>query len=303
MATTNPTKSPVNNNLNATLAWLPIIIGLATLLIPTLYELATTLWDTEEQGHGPLILAVSLYYFWLKRDVLIQPAKSTAPITGSILLSLGLTFYVLGHSQSILIFEVGGLLPILAGILLITRGLQGLREFWFPILFLVFMIPLPSSIIDALTSPLKQYVSIAVENILYYLGYPISRNGVILSIGYYQLLVADACSGLNSMFSLNAIGILYLYIMQYRSWLRNSLILASILPIAFAANVMRVIVITLITYYWGDEAGQSFLHGFAGIVLFISALSLIFGVDTLLQYISILLNRYRFTPKQKGSDQ
>jgi exosortase B len=156
--------------------------------------------------------------------------------------------------------------------LLITRGIAGLRSLWFPIAFLVFMIPLPGSVIDALTGPLKQYVSIAVENILYYFNYPIARNGVILSIGYYQLLVADACSGLNSMFSLSALGILYLYMMQYRNWFRNGLILASILPIAFAANVVRVIILTLVTYHWGDEAGQGFIHGFAGIVLFIVAL-------------------------------
>jgi exosortase B len=254
------------------LTWLPIIIGLAALLIPTFYELATTLWDTEEQGHGPLILAVVLYYFWLKRDVFIQPAKSTAPITGSVILAIGLLLYALGRSQSIYIFEVGGLIPILTGMLLITRGIAGLRSLWFPIAFIVFMIPLPGSVIDALTGPLKQYVSIAVENILYYLNYPIARNGVTLSIGYYQLLVADACSGLNSMFSLSALGILYLYMMQYRNWFRNGLILASILPIAFAANVVRVIILTLVTYHWGDEAGQGFIHGFAGIVLFIVAL-------------------------------
>jgi exosortase B len=272
MTTANPTPSPINNNPNVMLTWLPIIIGLAALLIPTFYELATTLWDTEEQGHGPLILAVVLYYFWLKRDVFIQPAKSTAPITGSVILAIGLLLYALGRSQSIYIFEVGGLIPILTGMLLITRGIAGLRSLWFPIAFIVFMIPLPGSVIDALTGPLKQYVSIAVENILYYLNYPIARNGVILSIGYYQLLVADACSGLNSMFSLSALGFLYLYMMQYRNWFRNGLILASILPIAFAANVVRVIILTLVTYHWGDEAGQGFIHGFAGIVLFIVAL-------------------------------
>jgi exosortase B len=272
MTTANPTPSPINNNLNVMLTWLPIIIGLAALLIPTFYELATTLWDTEEQGHGPLILAVVLYYFWLKRDVFIQPAKSTAPITGSLTLGIGLLLYAIGRSQSIDSFQVGALIPILAGTILIMRGTSGLRCVWFPILFIFFMVPLPGPVIDTLTSPLKQYVSIVVENILYYLNFPIARNGVVLSIGYYQLLVADACSGLNSMFSLSALGFLYLYMMQYRNWFRNGLILASILPIAFAANVVRVIIITLVTYHWGDEAGQGFIHGFAGIVLFIVAL-------------------------------
>jgi exosortase B len=283
MTTTNPTPSPINNNLNVMLTWLPIIIGLAALLIPTFYELATTLWDTEEQGHGPLILAVVLYYFWLKRDVFIKPAESTAPITGNLTLGIGLLLYAIGRSQSIDSFQVGALIPILAGTILIMRGTSGLRSVWFPILFIFFMVPLPGPVIDTLTSPLKQYVSIVVENILYYLNYPIARNGVVLSIGYYQLLVADACSGLNSMFSLSALGFLYLYLMQYRNWLRNGLILASILPIAFAANVVRVIIITLVTYYWGDEAGQGFIHGFAGIVLFIVALLSFMSWDFILE--------------------
>ena len=254
------------------LTWIPVIAGLAAILLPTFYGLARGLWTTEEQGHGPLVLAVVLYYFWQRRDVFIQPAESTSPVLGGLMLAVGLLFYALGKSQTIYIFEIGSLLPILAGTLLVMRGSAGLRSLWFPILFLVFMIPLPGPLIDTLTGPLKQYVSIVVENILYHLGFPIARNGVVLSIGYYQLLVADACSGLNSMFSLSALGVLYAYLMQYRSWLRNGLIFAAILPIAFAANVVRVIIITLVTYFWGDEAGQGFIHGFAGIVLFIVAL-------------------------------
>lgn len=264
--------SPPGNGYPALLIWMPVIAGLAAVLLPTFYGLARGLWTTEEQGHGPLILAVSLYYFWQRRDVFMRPAESTSPVLGGVILAISLVFYALGKSQTIYIFEIGSLLPMLAGMLLIMRGTAGLRSFWFPILFLAFMIPLPGPLIDTLTGPLKQYVSIVVENILYHLGFPIARNGVVLSIGYYQLLVADACSGLNSMFSLSALGILYAYLMQYRSWLRNGLIFAGILPIAFAANVVRVIIITLVTYFWGDEAGQGFIHGFAGIVLFIVAL-------------------------------
>lgn len=266
-------QTPPALNISAVwLVWLPVVIGLAALLLSAFYEQATMLWDTEEQSHGPLILAVSLYYFWQKRDVFSQLAKSTAPISGSLILGAGLLLYATDHSQSSYIFEVGILMPILTGLLLIMRGLSGLRSFWFPIVFLVFMIPLTYSVIDALTDPLQQYVSIVVENMLYYMGYPIALNGLILAIGYYQLLVTDASSGLNSLFSQSVLGFLYLYVMQYHNWFRNSLIVASILPIAFAASVVHIIIITLVTYYWGDEAGQGFIHGFAGIVLFIVAL-------------------------------
>ena len=109
--------------------------------------------------------------------------------------------------------------------------------------------------------------------------------GVMLSIGQYQLLVADACSGLHSMFSLSALGSLYLYMMARKSWLRNAVILAAIIPIAILANILRVIVLVLVTYYFGDAAGRGFLHGFAGMVLFIAALFLLVGIDTTLGFV------------------
>jgi exosortase len=141
---------------------------------------------------------------------------------------------------------------------------------------------LPGILVDAVTGPLKQQVSELAEAILYQAGYPIARSGVTLTIGQYQLLVADACSGLNSMFSLSAMGLLYLYLMQHTSWLRNGLIIACLLPIAFVANVVRVIIIVLVTYHLGDEAGQGFIHGFAGILLFIISLLFLFALDGVL---------------------
>jgi exosortase len=144
------------------------------------------------------------------------------------------------------------------------------------------MIPLPGVIVDAITGPLKQWISVIVVELLYDVGYPISRNGVILTIGQYQMLVADACSGLHSMYSLSALGTLFMYIMARRSVLHNALMLVSILPIAFAANIVRVIALVLITYHFGDAAGQGFLHGAAGMVLLLVALMCLFALDALL---------------------
>jgi exosortase B len=158
-------------------------------------------------------------------------------------------------------------------------GWRALRMIWFPLLFMVFMLPLPGPLIDALTGPLKHQVSQIAEVVMHTLGYPIARSGVVLSVGQYQLLVADACSGLNSMYSLGAMGLLYLYLVKYRDWLRNAILLAGILPIAFFANVVRVLILILVTYHFGDEAGQGFVHDFAGILLFVAALSLLFLLD------------------------
>jgi len=141
---------------------------------------------------------------------------------------------------------------------------------------------LPGIIVDAVTGPLKNWISAIVVEILYRVGYPISRNGVVLTIGQYQMLVADACSGLHSMYSLSALGTLFMYIMGRTSRLHNAVMVASILPIAFAANIVRVMILVLITYHLGDEAGQGFLHGAAGIVLMLVALVCLFALDTLL---------------------
>lgn len=146
------------------------------------------------------------------------------------------------------------------------------------------MIPLPGVLVDAVTLPMKIAVSYVAEDILYFFNYPISRTGVILQIGQYQLLVADACAGLHTLISLEALGLLYLNIVKHDSLLRNIALATLIIPISFTANVIRVIVLTLVTYYFGDAAGQGFIHGFAGILLFVVALILIISVDSLLQF-------------------
>jgi exosortase/archaeosortase family protein len=132
---------------------------------------------------------------------------------------------------------------------------------------------------------MKMAVSYVTEHVLYWANYPIARNGVILQIGQYQLLVADACAGLQTLLTLESLGLFYLNVVRHTSVFRNVALAILIVPISFTANVIRVITLTLITYYYGDAAGQGFLHGFAGMVLFLSALFLILSVDSLLQYI------------------
>jgi len=265
------------------LEWLPVIVGLLVLYVPTFYDLATTLWQEDDYAHGPIILAVIVWFIWQRRAALFAAPAHTAPAAGIAVLISGLLFYAMGRSQDIILFEVGSLAPVLAGVLLAARGRPALRTFWFPLLFIAFLVPLPGIFVDAVTGPLKQNVSAIAEQLLYAAGYPIARNGVMLTIGQYQLLVADACSGLNSMFSLSAVGLLYIHLMRYNNWLHNGLLLASILPIAFCANIVRVMVLVLVTYHFGDAAAQGFVHGFSGMLLFVSALMILLGFDALLR--------------------
>jgi len=268
--------------------WAPfwiVLAGMAAMYGPSFHDLFNGIWSTDENAHGTIVLAVALWLLYTKWNGIadgLQPAP--APMLGWPLVVASLLLYILGRSQDILIFEIGSLIPMIAGLILVFFGRATLLRLWFPLFFMLFMIPLPGILVDTVTQPMKMGVSWAAEHLLYALGYPIARTGVILVIGQYQLLVADACAGLHSLFTLEALGLLYLNLVRHDSFARNVTLAILIVPISFCANVIRVIVLTLITYHFGDEAGQGFLHGFAGMVLFISALILIIGVDSMLRF-------------------
>jgi exosortase B len=276
--------------------WWPIIFGILALYVPTYYSLSRGIWGQEDQAHGPIVLMVVLFLFWQNRDYLRSDLESKAwPVLGSFILGFGLLCYVLGRSQDILSPEIGSQIFVFAGILLFTRGLSTLKAMWFPLFFILFMIPLPGFFIDAITMPMKMAVSYVAENVLFWFGYPIARTGVILQIGQYQLLVADACAGMHTLISLEALGLLYLNLVRHDSFFRNITLAILIVPISFTANVIRVMALTLVTYYYGDAVGQGFVHGFAGMVLFIVALTLIMSLDSVLQYID-----RRWSPHRHG---
>ena len=265
--------------------WWPVLLGLVVLLAPTFYDLFTGPWVGEEQGHGPIIFGLALWLIYRKWPEMLE---ATTPARGSWIgwpiLVAGLLAHMLGRSQKILMLEVLAIILVTMAVLLVKRGGRSLRVLWFPFFFMIFMVPLPSEFVAAVTMPMKMAVSWATEHILFAFGYPISRSGVILQIGQYQLLVADACAGLQTLLTLEALGLFYLNLMRHPSAFRNIGLALFIIPISFSANVIRVIVLTLITYYYGDAAGQGFLHGFAGMVLFVTALVLILSIDSALQW-------------------
>jgi len=270
--------------LSAVRAWwlAPLVLGLLALYVPTWLMLSRTVWVSDEQGHGPIILVVSLWLMWRKREELLALADQPAKISGSLALLFGVLLYFVGRTQQLDTFEVASKIFILGGLFLWMKGWAAVRLMLFPLCFLIFMVPLPSVLVQIVTVPLKMAVSYCAEAILYAVGYPVARTGVILSVGPYQLLVADACAGLNSMFTLEALGLLYMNLMNYKSVARNVVLAILVIPISFFANIIRVMILVLVTFHFGDEAGQGFVHDFAGMVLFMVALVLILATDSLL---------------------
>lgn len=254
----------------------------AILAVATYSHLAANVWARDDQGHAPIILAVTLWLAWNKRDEFKAiPNCEQNKAAPHIALIIILTIYAIAKSQSIDAIEAALLIPAIGIQVFIYKGLPGLRIAAPLLFFLIFLIPLPASIVQAITTPLKILVSAAAQVVLENTPYPIAREGVVLYVGQYQMLVADACAGLHSIFTLEALGLLYANMMKHSSLARNIALAILTIPTAFLANVLRVIAIVLITMEFGDEVGQGFVHGFAGMFLFLVALLALITVDQL----------------------
>jgi exosortase B len=277
--------TPASQPVAATrLELIALALAYLGMYVPTYITLDRDIWSVVGQGHGPVILALTGWLAWQRWPALLASPNRSHYLAATASLLMGLASYILGRSQTILMLEVVSQIFVLTAILSVYKGLAAVKLMWFPLFFMIFLIPFPSTLVDMVTGPLKQGVSVAAEAILYAAKYPIGRSGVTITIGSYKLLVADACAGLNSIFALESIGIFYMSIVRHTSTLRNILLAVMIIPISFASNVIRVVVLILVTYYFGDEAGQGFVHGFAGILLFMVATTLVIGLDTLIGF-------------------
>jgi exosortase B len=277
--------------LDALLQHWPLAIGTLALLIPTLIAIGTGSWTGEEGVHGPIVLATGIWLFarrWRELVSIREPgnlALTLAVLVPSLLL------YVFGRSFDFLALEALAMLGVLVAIFYGWFGLEACKRMWFPILYLGFVVPLPGWVITTLTAPMKEYVSWAATAILGKVGYPIVREGVTLYVAQYQLLVEDACAGLNSLISLTAISLFYIYILHNASWRYALFLMLWIVPVALLANLVRVMILVLITYHFGNAAAQGFLHSTAGLVMFATALLGIFMVDGLMTPVRKWLTR------------
>ena len=264
------------------LPWIIAGLGLAALYLPTYWNAWNGIWQTDDMGHGPIIVAIVAWLFWGMRERLRDAPTKSLPGVGWPVLAVGLVFYVFGRVFNASSVEFLSQLLVSVAVLLLIKGARATAVAWFALLYMIFLVPLPGTFVDAVTGPLKHWISVIVVDSLYALGYPVARTGVLITVGQYQLLVADACSGLHSMFSLGALGTLFMYIMKRDSLIHNAIMVLAILPIAFLSNIVRVSILVLVTYHLGDEAGQGFLHGAAGMLLMLVALVFFFVLDALL---------------------
>ncbi|NJD35691.1 MAG: exosortase [Betaproteobacteria bacterium] len=276
---------------------LPLVAGWCVLYGPIYAQLAKTLWQDEANNHAPLVAAVIAALLWaMRRDLsALPPPRRSLP--GLSVLAAGLVLAVTGALSDFPLLSMASQIPVLAGIVLMLCGAEGVRRAWFPLLFLAFMVPLPGIFLDALTGQLKELLSAMSVDLLHALGYPAARSGVVIVVGQYQLLMADACSGLHSLVSLAALGLLYVHLIAVRGggqgWRGGghaALMFAAIIPIALGANLVRVLLLALITYHAGDAAGRQW-HEAMGVLVFLAELAMLIVLDSVL----VAAARYRAT--------
>lgn len=260
------------------LAWLAIA-GAASFALPLVYDFYREMWSRSGQDYGPLVLAFAGWHLYTS-------IQSISGVSRPIDLRAGIGFIVAAaivmfcsRWLSVLALSVISLQLALVGVLAMIGGRQAVRACWFTIFFLCFLIPLPGTVTDLLTQPMKQAVSAVVVYLLSAFDMPVGRSGVVLYIGQYRLLVADACAGLTTLFTLEAFGLFYINLTKSASVARNVALGILVVPVSFAANVIRVATLCLVTYYFGDAAGQGFIHNFSGVFLFAVALVLLIAID------------------------
>jgi exosortase len=203
--------SPASPQL-LTVANVALAIGLAALVLPTMFQVARDTWSTEQGGHGPLVLATGIWALWRElRSTRVERRPGNMTIAMPLML-FALIAFVVARITGILeiqAFSMYGALIVGAYMLF---GSPLLRAIWFPLVYLAFTLPPPDTTVAAITQPIKIAISQWAVTLLGAAGYPIASSGVTIQIGQYELLVAAACAGLNSILTLTALCLFYVYL-------------------------------------------------------------------------------------------
>ncbi len=247
-------------------------LGLFILLLAWIYAPAVfwmvDRWRAADSyyAHGPLIPLVSGLLLWWRRDQWTRLPAASSP-WGFRLIWAGLLLQVFSALWRVYFTSAVSFLPVLTGLVLVFGGRRLLSQVWFPIAFLIFMIPLPLAAIANLSLQLKLFAAGASSQILFWMGIPTLQEGSILYLPHSTVLVEDLCSGLRSLISLIALGVLCTYLLKAVWWKRATLLLATV-PVAISANIVRITVVCLVSELYGAQMASGAFHDIMGFVSF-----------------------------------
>ncbi|RJO61505.1 exosortase [candidate division WS5 bacterium] len=260
--------------------WILVVI----LYLPAFWKLYQARWETIDYTHAYFILPISIWLTWHNRLKIIEFAKSKAQgkrFFSFLMLLVGISMFIFGSWQDYFFIITLSLIPMLFGLVSFLYGREVTKIVTFPILYILLLVPPPLGVLDSITLPMRHGISFVTEKILFFLNYPIKREGLLLTIGYIDIFMGQPCSGFRSLITMFSLVLAYVYISK--GGLNKKFILTSfIVPFALIGNLIRVITLCLITYYFGEEAGQGFFHNFSGIVVFVITILGIIGLESLL---------------------
>jgi len=263
---------------NAHFAWGSALIGvlMAEVYYRVLAKLVTDWWQIPDFSHGFLVPIFAAYLVWTKRTALLE-TKIAPTWSGIALVFLGLAVLLLGVYGAELFLSRISLVILLAGLVLGFGGWQLLKELRFPLLVLLLAIPIPFIVFNEITLPLQTLASKLASALLPLFGVPVLREGNVIELPAMKLEVAEACSGIRSLMSLFTLAVFYGYFMDKSNLRRVLLALASI-PIAIAANALRILGTGLCVQYWDPDKALGFFHEFSGWVMFLVSLGCLYIV-------------------------
>jgi exosortase D (VPLPA-CTERM-specific) len=223
---------------------------------------------------------MSAYFVWARKDRLRQLADKPS-VLGLVLLAAGVGILIVGNAAAELFTMRVSLLVILTGLILYLLGPEHLRILAFPTLYLIFMIPPPALVFNAVALPLQLFAARMATTSLEFLSIPVLREGNLITLADTTLEVAEACSGIRSLITLLALAVTYAYFTQQGTWRRIILCLSAI-PVAIIANAARVAGTGILAHFFGMQAAQGFFHNFSGWLIFMVATVLLVAEGFLL---------------------
>jgi exosortase len=259
-----------------------LALSFAVLYRDVLVKLVHDWTHDENYSHGFLIVPISLYFAWERRDRLMA-AMPRPSLLGLIVVVGSVATLIAGQLGAELFLTRVSIIGVVAGTVLFVLGWQHLRILALPIAFLLLMIPLPAIIFNQIAFPLQLLASRFGEMTLWAFDIPVLREGNVITLANTQLEVAEACSGIRSLISLLTLGIVYGYFMHPGPWVRTILALATI-PVAIAANALRVAGTGVAAHYYGPEAAEGFFHTFSGWLVFLAAFAMLFVMHRLIAW-------------------
>ncbi|MCK4915522.1 MAG: exosortase/archaeosortase family protein [Candidatus Eisenbacteria sp.] len=249
------------------------IVAVAALVVLVYHETLVVLWRTwatnPNYSHGYLIPPVVAFLLWRDRRRYLT-ARGRGSLFGLVLIGLALLGHIVSIRAGVFMTQGYSLVLLLFGLSLFFHGGRATRTVWFPLGYLVLMLPMPPYMMNVIAFRLKVFAARAGSGIAVKLGIPLARSGMTIHIPAGSLRIADPCSGLRSLIALVALGALFAYLTRGKTW-KRVVLFASAVPLAVLANVIRIAVVCVVANIWGIDAALGFFHDLSGLLLFMIA--------------------------------